>query len=337
MGNQKNSKKVKPALKAGRPPTVKVTKKKSSKATQKTIVAFHQLNKDLAVAKSNGDARKASSIEDKMKALGGLKAYQAASIQGQSADRGGDTSILLMKWLEPVKPDLNSMNKKFKMLEVGALSTKNACSKSGTFEVEHIDLNSQAKEILKQDFMERPLPRPAVKASDEKFDMISLSLVLNFVPSASGRGEMLRRTTKFLRQRQIEESSDSDETSSSPSSASSDTFSSSPIRTKAKRSEFWFSQTAPAALKDYSATLFLVLPASCVLNSRYFNDERLTLIMASLGYCMLQRKATRKLVYYLWQLRDKPAPMQEQNFGKVKVRDGGGMNNFWVELKPEEA
>lgn len=333
MGVHNHSKKSKARLQAGRPPTTKLTKKKSSKATQKIIVAFHQLNKELAIARSNSDLATIASIENKMKALGGLKAYQAASIQGQSADRGGDSSLVLMKWLAPLKLELSALDQKFKMLEVGALSTKNACSKSGLFDVTHIDLNSQAKGILKQDFMERALP--ALEADDDKFDMISLSLVLNFVPSPAGRGEMLRRTTKFLRQRQIDEeiATDAQESSSPSCSASSlsVTDPSSPIRTTARRS--W---TSDAYLTDYRATLFLVLPASCVLNSRYFNDERLTLIMASLGYCLLQRKETRKLVYYLWVWRDEPEPMEEQKFAKIKVREGGGMNNFWVELKPEE-
>src|ERR1700686_3244566 len=34
----------------------------------------------------------------------------------------------------------------------------------------------------------------------EKFDLISLSLVLNFVPTPQGRFAMLERTTQFLRQ-----------------------------------------------------------------------------------------------------------------------------------------
>ncbi|KAI5365315.1 Putative S-adenosylmethionine-dependent methyltransferase Bmt2 [Septoria linicola] len=325
MGVQKKSHKANASLKAGRPPTVKPSGKKtmSSKATQKTIVTFHQLQKLLAAAKAKRDAKRASEIESQMEELGGIKAYQEASIQGQSADRGGDSSLVLMKWLGPIKQDLGSLDQKFKMLEVGALSTKNACSKSGCFNITHIDLNSQAPGILQQDFMDRPLPSlTSLEAEDDKFDMISLSLVLNFAPSAPGRGEMLRRTTKFLRQRQVEA-----DIPGSPSS--SQTLSSSPSRTST-------SGALPASLTDYRSTLFLVLPSSCVLNSRYFNDERLTLIMASLGYALLQRKKTSKLVYYLWQLRDKPAPAKEQKFGKVKVRDGGGMNNFWVELRPEE-
>ncbi|PPJ59405.1 hypothetical protein CBER1_06917 [Cercospora berteroae] len=329
MANQRNRQKRDAILKAGRPPLAKKTNQKimSSKATQKTIVTFHQLQKDLAAAKTKKNITLATIIESQLQALGGIKAYQAASIQGQSADRGGDSSLVLMKWLNSVKRDLSELRSKFKMLEVGALSTKNGCSKSGCFDITRIDLNSQAPGILQQDFMQRPLPSStSLEADEEKFDVISLSLVLNFVPSAAERGEMLRRTTKFLRQRQVED--DFDEVSSE---ASSETFSSSPIRTMTATDE----SALPASLTNYRSTLFLVLPASCVLNSRYFNDERLALIMASLGYVLLERKTSSKLVYYLWQLRDKPAPPHKQNFKKLKVRDGPGMNNFHVELKPE--
>ena len=43
--------------------------------------------------------------------------------------------------------------------------------------------------------MDRPLP----KSMNEAFDILSLSLVLNFVPDPTQRGEMLKRVTQFLR------------------------------------------------------------------------------------------------------------------------------------------
>lgn len=277
MGTKK---KPNDSLKSGRPPTDKTSKPTlSSKATQKTIVTYHNLQKDLAKAQTQNDQTTITRIQSQLQSLGGIKAYQAASIQGQSATRGGDSSIQLVKWLPP---NLS----KLRMLEVGALSTTNECSRCGLFDpIVRIDLNSQAPGIQQQDFMQRPLPT----TEKEKFDIISLSLVLNFVPDAEGRGEMLRRTTKFLRR----------------------------------------------GKGDFTALLFLVLPAPCVANSRYFNDERLTLIMASLGYVVLQRKQTSKLVYYLWQLRDAPAARKGSKFGKAKVRDGAVMNNFHVVLQPE--
>lgn len=79
---------------------------------------------------------------------------------------------------------------------MGALATGNACSTSDVFGggVERIDLNSQAPGIKEQDFMARPLPR----GEAERFEVVSLSLVVNFVPEAKGRGEMLRRVGEFL-------------------------------------------------------------------------------------------------------------------------------------------
>lgn len=64
-----------------------------------------------------------------------------------------------------------------------------------------IDLNSQGPGITKQDFMERPLPI----CYEEQFDIISLSLVLNYVPDAVGRGEMLKRADTFLRTMRTDE------------------------------------------------------------------------------------------------------------------------------------
>lgn len=279
------SRKPQASLKSGRPPTAHKTPASiSSKATQKLIIAYHALQKDLSKARASNDEEKATALQAQIDALGGLEAYQRASIQGQSTSRGGDSSLVLMTWLKPYVPALKALAKPFKMLEVGALSIKNACSTSKLFDIARIDLHAQSPGITQQDFMERPLPT----SEEEKFDIISLSLVLNFVPDTKGRGEMLRRTTQFLRR---------DATSSMP---------------------------------DLAATLFLVLPAPCIENARYCNEERLTLIMTSLGYCLLQRKQTAKLVYYLWQWRD--GAVIGEKFTKQMLRDKGGMNNFCIEL-----
>lgn len=185
-------------LKSGRPPTAhRSSATLSHKATSSTIRSFHQLSKALASAARKGDVELADELRRRIENLGGLDRYQKASIQGQATDRGGDSSIVLVQWLR----DLDSartgkQQHDLRLLEVGALSTTNACSRSGPFDtIERIDLQSQRPGILQQDFMERPLPA----TDDEKFDMISLSLVLNFVPSPVGRGDMLRRTCKFLR------------------------------------------------------------------------------------------------------------------------------------------
>lgn len=170
----------------------------SKKATSRTIRSFHQLNKALSAAERTQDGQLAENLRRRIAELGGLESYQIASMQGQATDRGGDSSVVLIDWLRELKvlddsDDTRSM--KLRMLEVGALSTQNACSKSGIFDITRIDFNSQGDGILQQDFMVRPLPASEKK----KFDVISLSLVLNFVPSPTGRGDMLKRTCQFLR------------------------------------------------------------------------------------------------------------------------------------------
>lgn len=192
------------SLAAGRPPTARKPKSISRKATKALINAHHVLEKKKAQAIAKGDRAAEAAIESEIDALGGIEKYQLASLQGQRLDRGGDSSRVLMEWINPMDPTaLYSKETRLKMLEVGALSTKNACSASGVFDVERIDLNSQSDGIIQQDFMKRPLPND----DSERFDIISLSLVLNFVPDALGRGAMLLRTLDFLKQPSMQYSS----------------------------------------------------------------------------------------------------------------------------------
>lgn len=129
-------------------------------------------------------------IDGEIAKNGGLEVYQTASQQGQSTSRGSDSSKKLVSWLETYKG-----LEKLSALEIGCLSPNNLISKSKLFDkITRIDLNSQHHLILQQDFMARPLPA----SDDEKFNVISCLLVLNFVPTPVGRGQMLRRITEFL-------------------------------------------------------------------------------------------------------------------------------------------
>ncbi|KAI0802359.1 putative methyltransferase-domain-containing protein [Xylaria sp. FL0064] len=183
-------------LAQGRPPTVQKPRSISRKATRGLINTIHQLEKKKAQAIAKGDKASEAAVDAEITALGGIQKYQQASLQGQRNDRGGDSSRVLMEWLKPnFHASGITADGSVRMLEVGALSTTNECSKSGFFDMERIDLNSQGEGILQQDFMERPLPTD----DTHTFDIISLSLVLNFVPDAQGRGDMLLRTLDFLK------------------------------------------------------------------------------------------------------------------------------------------
>lgn len=71
-----------------------------------------------------------------------------------------------------------------RMLEIGALSPNNFAAKQPYIANTPIDLNSQHPDILAQDFLQRPLP----KDDSERFNIVSCSLVLNFVPEPRDRG-----------------------------------------------------------------------------------------------------------------------------------------------------
>ena len=265
---------------------VKSTRTMSRKASRSLINRHHQLEKKRRQASLSGNRIKEAELAREIESLGGLDQYQQASLQGQSLDRGGDTSKILLDWL-PLA-DMKALKGQLRMLEIGSLSTKNACSNSGFFDMVNIDLNSQEPGIEQQDFMERPLP----VSDSERFDIISLSLVLNFVPDHGTRGQMLLRTLSFLRTT---------------------------------------SDVSVAQLESTYPSLFLVLPRSCTDNSRYFTEARLSDIMGSLGYTRLQSKLTQKLTYSLWKwdgLTRKPA----SGFSKTELNPGKNRNNFVITL-----
>ncbi|KAK9423492.1 putative 25S rRNA adenine-N(1) methyltransferase [Seiridium unicorne] len=285
-------KKTSKNLAHGRPPTLQKPKSISRQATKALINAHHVLEKRKVQAVAKGDTAQQAAIDKEISALGGIEKYQQASLQGQRNDRGGDSSRVLMEWLKPALPALRDMTANpLRMLEVGALSTTNECSKSRLFAMERIDLNSQGEGILQQDFMARPLPTD----DSGRFDIISLSLVLNFVPDAQGRGNMLLRTLEFLR----------------------------------------LPGTHGSELGNFFPSLFLVLPAPCVTNSRYMDESRLEAIMTSLGYTKTKSKLTQKLVYYLWARTNAMAPKLE--FSKTQIRTGGSRNNFAIILQGSTA
>lgn len=200
---------------------------------------------------------------------GGLSKYQVASIYGQESNRGSDSS----KWLFETMPELKEMKGKLKALEIGSLSTKNVISKYA--KTSRIDLNSNEPGILKQDFMERPIPT----SIDEKYNLISCSLVLNFVPTAHGRGEMLKRFEKFM---------DKD---------------------------------------GITPLCFIVLPLSCITNSRYCDKNHFEKIVNSLGYDLIKYSEAKKLVYMVLKWNGN---VSKKKFPKKKLHDGPTMNNFSI-------
>ncbi|KAH7348067.1 putative methyltransferase-domain-containing protein [Pyrenochaeta sp. MPI-SDFR-AT-0127] len=286
-------KKRQKTLSHGRPPASRPKERMTSERSRTIIRTHHHLQKEHAAALKRGDSKLAEDLSLAIEKNGGIKLYQAASKQGQAKDRGGDSSKILVDWLQQSQLlHSNARSRKstemapLKCLEVGALSTTNEISKfPNIIDMTRIDLNSQGSGIEKQDFMERPLPM----TDGERFDIMSLSLVLNYVPDACGRGEMLKRVAGFLRPRT--------------------------------------STVLPDGLTTVFPALFLVLPLPCIENSRYFDEDALLQIMVNLGFTVRYSKVTSKLCYYLFTLTGSPTPTKVQ---KKKIRDGPTMNNFCI-------
>lgn len=88
----------------------------------------------------------------------------------------------------------------------------------------------------------------------------------------------------------------------------------------------------PAAVTGFLPSLFLVLPRSCVANSRYCNLERLTELMQHLGYTQSNSKFTNKLAYFLWK-KTGPCTNPMPPFPKKEVNPGHDRNNFAIILR----
>jgi 25S rRNA (adenine2142-N1)-methyltransferase len=84
---------------------------KSHKATQTTISSFHTLLKrkaqiQRALSQGSSSAQAAilqtqlAEIDSAIDEIGGLDTYQKASTLGQSSQRGGDSSVVLVEWLK---------------------------------------------------------------------------------------------------------------------------------------------------------------------------------------------------------------------------------------------
>ena len=337
----KNRKKL---LSSSRPPSTKPRSTASSKSTRSVIRTHHTLLKQLHAARLTQNTSQISSLERKIQANGGLEKYQAASTTGQSKKRGGDSSRVLVGWLRDAgvlpssgassmrrkecmindenvqKEEMGNLKRKLRILEIGSLSASNALSLPAT-NVRRIDLRSTNADIEKGDFME--LDSEEVWEGKRGYDVVSLSLVVNYVGDAGGRGRMLGACGRFLRSRigrgaqDMDEDDEDDEqippthNKSSPPENSETSHHQSPIANQPN---------------NLLPSLFLVLPLPCVDNSRYMTQPHLTDIMQSLGYESVRVKRSGKLFYSLWRYTafTNDDPDQKEGWGVDAEAEGEG-------------
>lgn len=168
------------------------------------IRKFHVLLKSRKKLEGRtGNVQEIDAIDGQIGGLGGLDAYQRMSKQGQSAERGGGTETVLIGWLKDImEGDPLGKGQKLRcvwtgpqdlllvvltvwlrLLEVGALKADNYQGCSSWIDNTPIDLKAQDPKIRQQDFLQMKEDENACR-----WDVLSLSLVLNFVPDPRERG-----------------------------------------------------------------------------------------------------------------------------------------------------
>ncbi|KNC84676.1 hypothetical protein SARC_03110 [Sphaeroforma arctica JP610] len=276
-------------------------------ADRELIETFHVVQKQIsqientvlynvsATEKEKDEAKhKVKGLQNQLKDLGGLAAYQKASVLGEAAGGGFDSSRFVLQELVEIlklknkRSDGNVFLPEAKLLDVGAIIhryTRNDVARVGTkLDALSIDLetNLADKKVRKVDFFDfAPLclrgeantaDADATQAGAQKrkadgdkdrsvkphcFDIVVLSLVLNFVPDPRKRAEMLLLTRELL-------------------SASS------------------------------LGIMFLVLPSACVDNSRYLSEELFKDIVEACGFKIRSSRHSKngKLFFAVCQIAE---------------------------------
>eukprot|EP00041_Stephanoeca_diplocostata_P021444 m.499675 g.499675 ORF g.499675 m.499675 type:complete len:290 (-) comp21827_c0_seq2:1988-2857(-) len=169
------------------------TKNAPARKRTKTISTFHMINKQLAAAERNGDKAEVSRLQNLLHGIGGLETYQRSSVKGHT-----QTSANTAKWLISTLKSLDHSQVRtdppLTLLDVGALDAN--YEKTKWINADAIDLNSRHPKVQAIDFFDF-VPQPPTRT----YDIVALSLVLNFVPDPRQRGAMLVRACQLVRPR----------------------------------------------------------------------------------------------------------------------------------------
>ena len=164
------------------------------KKREEMIAKFHELTKQLAGAVEAHDEEKQEKIKDEMKEIGGIEAYQTASRLGTKTTRGTHGRFASHNWVTRTLISLGIVGgsggrgngkKRARLLDVGSLHNfyEDDPKLRRLFKSVAIDLNAQDSTVEEHDMMEFE----SVKC----FDVVVLSLVMNFEGNARKRGRML--------------------------------------------------------------------------------------------------------------------------------------------------
>ncbi|EEY70049.1 uncharacterized protein PITG_06609 [Phytophthora infestans T30-4] len=187
------TKQVKTTKKSRRALHIAPPRMKSRRKARQVTTNFHRLTHELDHLKqqksADADAQKlrVAEIKRQLEELGGRQAYQDASILSTSFHRTSKWVFQLLTRFE-LRP--KAKQPPLRVLEVGAINTQ--LLSCPWMDVRAIDLNSRHERIEQRDFF-------SLKPAGE-FQVLVSSMVLNCVPGADKRGEMLRLYREHLKE-----------------------------------------------------------------------------------------------------------------------------------------
>lgn len=157
-------------------------RRRSFAAHAALIAKYHTLEKQIARAASK---KERVHLQRKQTALGRLGMYQNQSTMGGAVLRRGESSKCV-KILRELYPEPHP---KLRLLDVGAIAGTAYTKWSSWIDTTSIDLQPRAAHVAQSDFFDWPVPT----SNHERFDVVCLSLVINFV------GELKKRGTLHVR------------------------------------------------------------------------------------------------------------------------------------------
>lgn len=288
---------------------------------QKLIARFHCLNKQKveiqqkihsvqptnvfekeAILIENNYKKRLEDIEQELNDLGGLVVYQKASIVGEK--RFNSSSYFLNSMGGCLKKLRKDLNRPLQLLDVGALG-ENYVKERSWIHTTAIDLHPTCTFVKQADFFDLPQANSSEKVNHGTeitipaggFDIIALSLVINFVGDPTKRGEMIQKAYHLL-QKKLPLTGDNLDLLSSG--------------------------------EGFGGLLYVVVPRPCVDNSRYLDQTQYLKIFESCGFHLITSKYSTKLAFHIFYRRSSDMKASTIKFPKKKLRDGPSLNNFSI-------
>ena len=197
----KNNTKVKKRSKIRKKKIHKPVTEVKTRKDRALITEIHALNKRVEAIKKNRKLSdnektlKISELEGKIDKLGGIDAYQAASKLGETRNGSFNSAKWVVKQLQAhgVQRTAEESGGAVRLLDVGALD-HNYSKQKKWIECTAIDLNPQSRKVAKVDFLKMDTAQV-----DPDFDVVVLSLVINYEGDAKKRGEMLKKCAQLVK------------------------------------------------------------------------------------------------------------------------------------------